>query len=138
MRENMRTSWRQSGQKQDHFPSLLNHNAKYKRLLPPCCDFANGVPSFLIYRPGSACPSSGFWDSLGRELREGLAHLDALTAAGYPKRARAEAAIGRFKRVIGDGLRSRTDERQATEMNVAVHVLNRMLELGRPEAVRIA
>jgi hypothetical protein len=40
--------------------------------------------------------------------------------------------------VIGDGLRSRTDERQATEMNVAVMVLNRMLELGRPESVRIA
>src|SRR4051812_44700007 len=46
MRENLRTSWRQSGQKQDHCPSLLNHNAKYKRLLPPCCDFANGVRSF--------------------------------------------------------------------------------------------
>src|SRR3954469_20662861 len=47
MRENLRTSWRQSGQKQDHCPSLLNHNAKYKRLLPPYCDFANGVGSFL-------------------------------------------------------------------------------------------
>jgi hypothetical protein len=59
-------------------------------------------------------------------------------ASGYNWRARAEAAIGRFKRVIGDGLRSRTDERQATEMDVAVQVLNRMLELGRPESVRIA
>ena len=59
-------------------------------------------------------------------------------ASGYNRRARAEATIGRFKRVIGDGLRSRTDERRATEMNVAVQVLNRMLELGRPESVRIA
>src|SRR3954453_6423775 len=59
-------------------------------------------------------------------------------ASGYTKRARAEATIGRFKRVIGDGLRSRTDERRATEMDVAVQVLNRMLELGRPESVRIA
>ena len=56
--------------------------------------------------------------------------------SGYNKRARAEASIGRFKRVIGDGLRSRTDERRASE--VAVHVLNRMLELGRPNYVRIA
>ena len=40
--------------------------------------------------------------------------------------------------VIGDGLRSRMDERRATEVNVAVHVLNRMLELGRPSYVRIA
>jgi len=59
-------------------------------------------------------------------------------ASGYNRRARAEATIGRYKRVIGDGLRSRTDQRQATEMNVAVMVLNRMLELGRPESVRIA
>ena len=59
-------------------------------------------------------------------------------ASGYNWRARAEATIGRFKRVIGDGLRSHTEERRATEMDVAVHVLNRMLELGRPESVRIA
>src|SRR3954462_9688227 len=59
-------------------------------------------------------------------------------ASGYTKRARAEATIGRFKRVIGDGLRSRTDQRQTTEMDVAVHVPNRMLELGRPNYVRTA
>jgi len=40
--------------------------------------------------------------------------------------------------VIGDGLRSHTDQRQATEMNVAVAVLNRMLEFGRSKSVRIA
>ena len=48
------------------------------------------------------------------------------------------AAIGRFKRVIGDGLRSRTDRRRATEVDVANHALNRMLEFGRPIPVRIA
>jgi Transposase DDE domain len=59
-------------------------------------------------------------------------------ASGYNRRARIEATMGRFKGVIGDGLRSRTDQRRATEVEVAVHVLNRMLELGRPESVRIA
>src|SRR5829696_6816075 len=59
-------------------------------------------------------------------------------AFGYTTRARAEATIGRFKQVIGDGLRSRTDQRRGTEVEVAVHALNRMLELGRPESVRIA
>jgi len=59
-------------------------------------------------------------------------------ASGYTIRARAEAAIGRFKQVIGDGLHSRTDQRRATEVDVAVHALNRMLELGRPISVRIA
>jgi hypothetical protein len=59
-------------------------------------------------------------------------------ASGYNTRARVEATIGRFKGVIGDGLRCRTDQRRATEVNVAVHALNRMLELGRPISVRTA
>src|SRR4051812_33909198 len=59
-------------------------------------------------------------------------------ASGYNRRALAEATIGRFKRVIGDGLHARTDQRQATEMNVAVHVLNCMLELERLESIRVA
>ncbi|TPG46469.1 IS5 family transposase [Roseomonas nepalensis] len=58
-------------------------------------------------------------------------------ASGYNWRALVEADISRFKRVIGSALRSRTDDRRATEMAVAVGVLNRMLELGRPEYVRI-
>ncbi len=58
-------------------------------------------------------------------------------ASGYNKRAKVEASIGRWKQVIGDGLRSRIDERRMTEVNVAVDVLNRMLELGRPNYVRI-
>ena len=59
-------------------------------------------------------------------------------ASGYNIRARIEAAVSRYKRVIGDTLRSQTDGRQATEVAVAVGVLNRMFELGRPESVRIA
>jgi Transposase DDE domain len=58
--------------------------------------------------------------------------------SGYNKRARVEAGIARWKQVIGDGLRSHTEERRQSEVDVAVHVLNRMLELGRPISVRIA
>jgi hypothetical protein len=58
--------------------------------------------------------------------------------SGYNRRSRAEAAVARWKRVIGDGLRSRADERRATEVEVAARALNRMLELGRPSYVRIA
>jgi hypothetical protein len=57
--------------------------------------------------------------------------------SGYNWRALVEADISRWKRVIGDGLRSQTDRRQEAEVAVAVDVLNRMLELGRPEYVRI-
>ncbi len=59
-------------------------------------------------------------------------------ASGYTRHARAEMAMSRFKRVIGDALRSHADERRATEVEVAVHVLDRMLDLGRPNSVRIA
>ena len=58
--------------------------------------------------------------------------------SGYTRRSLVEAAISRLKRVIGDALRSRTDRRRATEIAIAVHALNRMLELGRPKSVRIA
>ena len=50
----------------------------------------------------------------------------------------AEAAIGRFKRVIGAALRSQTDPRRASEVAIAVCVLNRMLALGHPNYVRTA
>jgi hypothetical protein len=58
--------------------------------------------------------------------------------SGYNKRSRVEATIGRYKQVIGDALRFRKDERRATEVTVAVHVMNRMLESGRPLSFRIA
>ncbi|MGA7866831.1 MAG: IS5 family transposase [Stellaceae bacterium] len=58
-------------------------------------------------------------------------------AYGYNWRALVEADIGRYKRVIGDALRSRTKRRQTTEVAIAVASLNRMLELGRPEYVRL-
>jgi hypothetical protein len=58
-------------------------------------------------------------------------------ASGYNLRALVEADIGRWKRVIGEALRSQTDARQATDVAIAVDVLNRMLELGRPNYVRI-
>ena len=59
-------------------------------------------------------------------------------ASGYDWRALVESDVARWKRVIGDGLRSQTDGRQATEVAIAADVLNRMLDLGRPEYVRIA
>ena len=58
-------------------------------------------------------------------------------ASGYNWRALVEADIARWKRVIGHALCSQTDKRQATEVALAVDVLNRMLALGRPSYVRI-
>ena len=72
------------------------------------------------------------------QLIAGQGRRAGQTASGYTRRAHAETAVGRWKRVIGDGLGSHTDERRTTEVKGAVHVLNRMVELGRPTYVRVA
>ena len=58
-------------------------------------------------------------------------------SAGYNWRALLEANISRFKRIIGNGLQSRTDQRRATQVAIAVNALYCMLDLGRPEYVRL-
>ena len=40
--------------------------------------------------------------------------------------------------MMGDGLRSQIDRRRKTEVVIAIHALNRMLELGRPKSARVA
>ena len=56
--------------------------------------------------------------------------------SGYNARAGAEGAMSRYKRIIGDTLRSHTRLTQEVETRIAVTVLNRMLD--RPESVRAA
>ena len=59
-------------------------------------------------------------------------------ASGYARRALAEVAIGRWKQVIGDELRAHKDACRAAEVEVAAYALNRMLELGRPNYIRVS
>jgi Transposase DDE domain len=58
--------------------------------------------------------------------------------SGYNERAMVEGQFARWKQVIGDGLRFHSDEARATEVAIAAQVLNRMLDLGRPDSVRVA
>ena len=46
--------------------------------------------------------------------------------------------MSHWKRVIGPSLRSQTNRRQATEVTIAAAALNPMLDIGRPDHVRIA
>ncbi|KAA0578720.1 IS5 family transposase [Azospirillum sp. Sh1] len=59
-------------------------------------------------------------------------------ASRYNVRALVETSFSRWKRVIGDGLRFRTDDRRTTEIAIAVRILNRMFDLERPDCVRVA
>jgi hypothetical protein len=84
---------------------------------------------------------AGFWNP-ARDL-----HIRSISEHGrmnwqktssYNRRSKVEAAIGRYKRVIGDALRSREDARRHCELKIAVKTLNRMFEFGRPVFVRTA
>jgi hypothetical protein len=74
-------------------------------------------------------------------------HIQAITGkgrmawqrdSGYNERARVEGQCARWKQVIGDGLRFHSDQARATEVAIAAQVLNRRLDLGRPNSVCVA
>lgn len=58
-------------------------------------------------------------------------------ASGYHRRSLAETAMSRLKRIFGGSLRSRTFESQTVDLGIRVSMLNRMLELGRPESYAV-
>ncbi len=58
-------------------------------------------------------------------------------SSGYNRRALGEAAISRYKRIIGGQLHARSLPAQKTEVAVSVRVLNKMAEIGMPDAVRV-
>jgi hypothetical protein len=57
---------------------------------------------------------------------------------GYNVRAPVKAFFSRWKRVIGNGLRFRTEDRWNTGIAIPIQVLNYTLGPGRPGFVRIA
>ena len=59
-------------------------------------------------------------------------------AVGYGKRSLGEAAVFRYKTIIGRSLRARTLPSQKAETRAACAVLNRMTRLGMPVSQRIA
>ena len=67
-----------------------------------------------------------------------LANAGGSKSSRYNVRALVEAFYSRWKRVIGDSLRFRTEDRQNTEIAIAIRILNHMFDLGRPDSVRVA
>jgi len=56
----------------------------------------------------------------------------------YGRRSKAETAMARYKRILGDHLHARKLPGQQAEAAIGVAVLNRMMDAGRPDSVRIA
>jgi transposase len=57
---------------------------------------------------------------------------------GYGRRSKAETAMARYKCILGDHLHARKLPGQQAEAAIGVAVLNRMIDAGRPDSVRIA
>ncbi len=89
----------------------------------------------LALRQTEAFTANGAYDQEG--VYDDVAARRWQRVSGYHWRALVEADMSRFKRVIADALRSQTDRRRSTEVAIVVAALNRMLELGRPEYIRL-
>jgi hypothetical protein len=57
--------------------------------------------------------------------------------SGYHRRSLVETKMGCFKR-LGERVMAKDFERQVTELQVRVSILNRFTQLGTPETVRVA
>ena len=56
---------------------------------------------------------------------------------GYHRRSRVETFMFRLKTLLGERLNPRKPAIQITESTIKMHVLNRMLELGRPDTYKL-
>ena len=59
-------------------------------------------------------------------------------ATGYGRRSLAEAAVDRYKAIIGSKLRARLLPNQQGEAAMAAQVLNRMIQVAKPVSTRAA
>lgn len=57
---------------------------------------------------------------------------------GYHRRSLAETGVGRYKTIIGPGLKARTFDNQKAEAAIGVRCLNSFTALGMPRSIRIA
>ena len=69
---------------------------------------------------------------------EGAGRLQWKQTSGYDAQSHAENACSRFTRTFRGGLRAKRDASQEREASLACALLNRMLELGRPQSYPVS
>jgi hypothetical protein len=108
----------------------------WRRLLDQTIETHCGGP---LSPTDAGCPASGTW----RQREAALQRIDEVgrrkwrKESGAHQQARAENGMFRYKRIIGDRLRSRSSEGQRIEALIGVNILNRMTVLGMPGSVSI-
>jgi IS5 family transposase len=108
--------------------AVLARNPNARFIVPPC---KGAVPG------PTAATAPTQWGLQVRSIDE-HGRTNWQKATGYNKRSKVEAATSRYKRVIGDTLKSRGDARRRTEVAIAVKSLNRMCDPGQAICVRLA
>ncbi|MSP17028.1 MAG: IS5 family transposase [Myxococcales bacterium] len=102
-----------------------------------------GVGVNVVIPPKRDAAPSASRDEVLRQRDEAIARIAEVgrrrwrKEAGAHRQARAENAMLRYKRIIGEALRARKMTTQTTEARVAVSVLNRITALGAPVSVAI-
>ena len=108
--------------------AVLSRNTRANFIVPPC---KGAVPGPTATISPTQRDRRVLWvDEHGR--------MNWQKASSYNRRSKVEAAISRYKRVIGDTLKSIDDARRATEVAIAVKSLNRMSDLGQAICSRVA
>ena len=110
------------------YDAILARNPSARFIVPPC----NGSV------PGPTATTSPTQRNLHVLAVDEHGRMNWQKASGYNTRSKVEAAISRYKSVIGDTLKSRRDTRRATEVAIAIKSLNRMNQIGRAIFTRIA
>lgn len=110
------------------YDAILARNPSARFIVPPCKGSV----------PGPTATISPTQRDLHVLAVDEHGRMNWQKASGYNTRSKVEAAISRYKRVIGDTLKSRHDTRRATEVAIAIKSLNRMNQLGRALFTRIA
>ena len=103
------------------YDAILARNPSARFIVPPCKGSV----------PGPTATISPTQRDLHVLAVDEHGRMNWQKASGYNTRSKVEAAISRYKRVIGDSLKSRHDARRATEVAIAIKSLNRMNQLGR-------
>ncbi len=104
-----------------------------------------GTKDVVVVVPPRRCAApdknaEGAWSQRNSHLEriEEIGRRAWLKESGYRQQARAENTFFRWKRILGDRLRSKHFETQRREAMIGCGVLNRMFELGKARSQAIA
>ena len=105
---------------------------------------AAGTEDVVIVIPprrsaGSSNSANGPWaqrEAALQRIRQ-VGRREWVNESGYRQQARVENGFFRYKSVLGGGLKAKSSIAQTKEAMIGCRILNRMVELGRPESYAV-